>query len=130
VCTSGSSAVLGPQPREMVLADIERARLGPLEPRETVLADIERARLGPLERVRVGEVVSNIALRVFFTVFVVAVFGWLNYQVMDLVRDIFEETKSLDHQIVLALIGGTVTQLGLITYMIAKFLFPGQGSGE
>jgi len=97
-------------------------------PRETVLADLVETRLGPLERALLGEVISNIVLRVIFTLFVVGVFGWLNYQVMDLVRDIFEKTEKLDQEIVLALIGGTVTQLGLITYLIAKFLFPGQGS--
>ena len=97
-------------------------------PEERVLGDIEVRRLGdrpgPMERVQVWEVISNIALRVVFTIFVVGVFGWLNYQVLDLVRDIFEETNNLDQEIVLALIAGTVTQLGLITYLIAKFLFP------
>jgi len=95
------------------------------QPRETGLGDLEREKLGPLQKALVGEVISNIALRVVFTIFVVAVFGWLNYEVMHLIRNIFEETKTLDKEIVLALIAGTVAQLGLITYLIAKFLFPG-----
>ena len=118
-----ADARAGAPPRETTLGEIEQASLGEVEQ--------TRLGLGPMERALVADVAAQIGLRVVFTLVVIALFGWLNFQVMNLVRDIFAETKSLDKEIVMALIGGTVTQLGVVTYMMARFLFPsGQRSQE
>ena len=63
-------------------------------------------------------------IRVFFTLVLLGLFGWLNYEVMALVRDIFERTGSLDKAVVMTLIASTVTEVAAVMYIMAQFLFP------
>ena len=63
-------------------------------------------------------------IRVFFTLALLGLFGWLNYEVMAVVRDLVERTGSLDKAVVMTLIAGTVTEVAAVMYIMAQFLFP------
>lgn len=92
--------------------------------REKSLTTLERDELGPREKAEIANIRSTMWLRVFFTVVLLAIFGWLNYQVMSLVRDIFFKTGILEKEIVMTLIAGTVTEVAAVMYIMASFLFP------
>ncbi len=107
----------------------EEVRLGDLEAKEfgapeKSLGDIVREQIGPREKAQIADIRSITWIRAFFTFVLLALFGWLNYQVMSLVRDLFEKTGTLDKQIVMTLIAGTVTEVAAVMYIMAQFLFP------
>ncbi len=68
-------------------------------------------------------ILADIGLRVFVTIVLVGVFVWLNYAVIDLIHDLFVKTGALDANIVIALIGGTVSQVAGLTYLVLRYLF-------
>lgn len=91
---------------------------------ETGFDQIVQDKLSRRERAQIADIRSVIYIRAFFTLVFLALFSWLNYEVMSLVRDIFEKTGSLDKEVIMTLIAGTVSQVAAVTYVIAQFLFP------
>lgn len=111
-----------PAQEEIGLQELERNRLGT---QETSLGEIVKEQIGSRrERAQVADIISITVIRAFFTLVLLALFGWLNYQVMSLVRDIFEKTGTLDKEVVMTLIAGTVTEVAAVMYIMAQFLFP------
>jgi hypothetical protein len=91
---------------------------------EKSLTTLERDELGPREKAEIANIRSTMWLRVFFTVVLLVIFGWLNYQVMSLVREIFYKTGMLEKEVIMAMIAGTVTEVAAVMYIMASFLFP------
>ena len=110
-----------PVSEEVRLGDLEAKSVGPPE---KSLGEIVREQIGPRERAQIADIRSITWIRAFFTFVLLGLFGWLNYQVMSLVRDLFEKTGTLDKQIVMTLIAGTVTEVAAVMYIMAQFLFP------
>lgn len=91
---------------------------------EKRLEESEQQEVGPREKAQIADMRSVTYIRVFFTLVLLGLFGWLNYEVIALVRDIFEKTGSLDKHVIMTLIGGTVSEVAAVMYIIARFLFP------
>ena len=91
---------------------------------EKSLTTLENDELGPREQAEIANIRSTMWLRVFFTVVLLIIFGWLNYQVMSLVREVFARVGSLDKEVLMTLIAGTVTEVAAVMYIMAQFLFP------
>ena len=91
---------------------------------EKSLSSLERAELGPREMAEIANIRSTMWLRMFFTVVLLIIFGWLNYQVMSLVHEVFVKVGTLDKEVMMALIAGTVTEVAAVMYIMAQFLFP------
>ena len=98
---------------------LERAKRGAPEG-----SKVEQIKVDRRERAQIVDIRSVTYIRWFFTLALLGLFSWLNYQVMCLVRDIFEKTGMLDKEVVITLIAGTVTQVAAVAHMIAQFLFP------
>jgi hypothetical protein len=114
-----------PETREMRLGNMGHdfaAREDSIQ--EKSLTTLERDELGPREKAEIANIRSTMWLRVFFTVVLLVIFGWLNYQVMSLVREIFVKAGNLDKEVVMTLIAGTVTEVAAVMYIMASFLFP------
>ena len=107
--------------RELQLGALATEKLGVPE---KSLADIEQDKIGPRERAQIADIRSVTYIRAFFTLVLLGLFGWLNYKVMTLVREIFEKTGSLEKEVVMTLIAGTVTEVAAVMYIMAQFLFP------
>ena len=91
---------------------------------EKSLTAMERDELGPREKAEIANIRSTMWLRAGFTVVLLIIFAWLNYQVMSLVHEIFVKTGSVDKEVVMTLIAGTVTEVAAVMYIMAQFLFP------
>lgn len=91
---------------------------------EKSLTTLERDELGPREKAEIANIRSTMWLRVFFTVVLLIIFGWLNYQVMSLVHEVFVKVGTLDKEVIMTLIAGTVTEVAAVMYIMAQFLFP------
>ncbi len=91
---------------------------------ESSLSSLERAELGPREEAEIANIRSTMWLRVFFTIVLLIIFGWLNYQVMSLVHEVFVKVGTLDKEVMMTLIAGTVTEVAAVMYIMAQFLFP------
>jgi hypothetical protein len=91
---------------------------------EKSLTALERDELGPREKAEIANIRSTMWLRVFFTVVLLIIFGWLNYQVMSLVHEVFVKVGTLDKEVMMTLIAGTVTEVAAVMYIMAQFLFP------
>jgi hypothetical protein len=91
---------------------------------EKSLTTLENDELGPREQAEIANIRSTMWLRVFFTVVLLIIFGWLNYQVMSLVREVFARVGTLDKEVLMTLIAGTVTEVAAVMYIMAQFLFP------
>ena len=91
---------------------------------EKSLTTLERDELGPREMAEIANIRSTMWLRVFFTVVLLVIFGWLNYQVMALVHEVFVKVGNLDKEVIMTLIAGTVTEVAAVMYIMAQFLFP------
>jgi hypothetical protein len=91
---------------------------------EKSLSGLERDELGPREQAEIANIRSTMWLRVFFTVVLLIIFGWLNYQVMSLVHEVFVKVGTLDKEVMMTLIAGTVTEVAAVMYIMASFLFP------
>lgn len=91
---------------------------------EKSLTGLERDELGPREKAEIANIRSTMWLRAGFTVVLLIIFGWLNYQVMSLVHEIFVKSGTLDKEVVMTLIAGTVTEVAAVMYIMAQFLFP------
>lgn len=91
---------------------------------EKSLTALERDELGPREKAEIANIRSTMWLRVFFTVVLLIIFGWLNYQVMSLVHEVFVKVGTLDKEVLMTLIAGTVTEVAAVMYIMAQFLFP------
>jgi hypothetical protein len=91
---------------------------------EKSLSGLERDELGPREMAEIANIRSTMWLRAFFTVVLLVIFGWLNYQVMSLVHEIFVKVGTLDKEVIMTLIAGTVTEVAAVMYIMAQFLFP------
>jgi hypothetical protein len=114
-----------PETREMRLGNMgQDATAGNNSIQEKSLTALERDELGPREKAEIANIRSTMWLRVFFTVVLLIIFGWLNYQVMSLVHEIFLKVGSLDKEVVMTLIAGTVTEVAAVMYIMASFLFP------
>jgi hypothetical protein len=88
------------------------------------LTTLERDELGPREQAEIANIRSTMWLRVFFTLVLLMIFGWLNYKVMHLVHEVFVKVGSLDKEVLMTLIAGTVTEVAAVMYIMAQFLFP------
>lgn len=110
-----------PIQQEVRLGELEQDKIGTPE---KSLGEIVREQIGPRERAQIADIRSITWIRAFFTFVLLALFGWLNYKVMSLVRDLFERSGTLDKQIVMTLIAGTVTEVAAVMYIMAQFLFP------
>lgn len=110
-----------PIPEEVGLGDLEQTQIGTPE---KSLGEIVQEQIGARERAQIADIRSITWIRAFFTLVLLGLFGWLNYQVMSLVRDLFEKQGTLDKQIVMTLIAGTVTEVAAVMYIMAQFLFP------
>lgn len=91
---------------------------------EKSLTGLERDELGPREKAEIANIRSTMWLRMFFTVVLLIIFAWLNYQVMSLVHEVFLRVGTLDKEVLMTLIAGTVTEVAAVMYIMAQFLFP------
>ena len=91
---------------------------------EKSLTTLERDELGPREQAEIANIRSTMWLRVFFTLVLLMIFGWLNYKVMSLVHEVFVKVGTLDKEVLMTLIAGTVTEVAAVMYIMAQFLFP------
>ena len=77
-----------------------------------------------MEKAKIADIRSITFIRAGFTLVLLVIFSWLNYQVMSLVRALFEKTGTLEKEVVMTLIAGTVTEVAAVMYSMAQFLFP------
>ncbi|MCA1621331.1 MAG: hypothetical protein LC795_18910 [Acidobacteria bacterium] len=106
------------------LGEILREQEDKLPPPEKSLSDLVREQIAPMEQAKIADLRSITYIRAGFTLVLLFIFSWLNYQVMSLVRDLFEQTKTLEKEVVMTLIAGTVTEVAAVMYIMAQFLFP------
>ncbi|MDQ3746166.1 MAG: hypothetical protein M3444_17465 [Acidobacteriota bacterium] len=109
---------------ERSLGDIVRDQEKKLPTPEKSLSEIVREQIGPLEKAKIADLRSITFIRAGFTLVLLIIFSWLNYSVMSLVRALFEKTGTLDKEVVMTLIAGTVTEVAAVMYIMAQFLFP------
>ena len=107
--------------KELKLGDLETRKF--LRP-EKSLDEIEREKIGPIEKAKLADILSVTVIRFVFTLILLALFAWLNYKVMSLVRDIFDKTGTVEKEVLMTLIAGTVTEVAAVMYIMAQFLFP------
>ena len=120
----GKSNKKEPEAPEKSLGDIASEQEEKLGVPEKSLNEIVREQIGPMEKAKIADVRSITFIRAGFTLVLLAIFSWLNYQVMSLVRDLFEKTGTLEKEVVMTLIAGTVTEVAAVMYIMAQFLFP------
>ena len=107
--------------QELRLGTLEKEKLGVPE---KSLSEIVQEQLGARERAQIAEIRSITWIRIFFTLVFLALFIWLNYNVMSIIQGIFEKSGTLEKEVVMALIAGTVTEVAAVMYIMAQFLFP------
>ncbi len=119
--TTGNEMSIAP---EKSLGEILREQEDKLPPQEKSLSDIVREQIAPMEKAKIADLRSITYIRAGFTLVLLIIFSWLNYQVMSLVNALFVKTGTLEKEVVMTLIAGTVTEVAAVMYIMAQFLFP------